>query len=251
MNALVERAIAVPAQSGSAAIISMIERAARDPSVDVEKLKELIAIKREFMAIETEQAFNASMALAQSEMRRVETDSNNPQTKSKYASYAALDRALRPIYTKHGFSLSFNTEPGAPAGEVRFVCFASAHGHTRKYQADLPADGKGAKGGDVMTKMHAVGSAMTYGQRYLLKMIFNVAIGKDDDGNAAGGGQEIPVITPEQDDEIKRLINARSDPAAALDKFLRVMRVESTADVPASDYERAVFLLTRPAKEAK
>ena len=36
-----------------------------------------------------------------------------------------------------------------------------------------------------MTKTHAAGSALTYGQRYLLKMIFNIAIGSDDDGNAA------------------------------------------------------------------
>src|SRR5690606_15862485 len=56
----------------------------------------------------------------------------------------------------------------------------------------MPADGKGAKGGDVMTKTHAAGSAMSYGQRYLLKLIFNVAIGEnDDDGNSAGSGFDI------------------------------------------------------------
>jgi hypothetical protein len=33
---------------------------------------------------------------------------------------------------------------------------------------------------------HATGSAVTYGMRYLVKMIFNVATGEnDDDGNAA------------------------------------------------------------------
>ena len=48
--------------------------------------------------------------------------------------------------------------------------------------------GKGAKGGDVMTKTHAFGSGTSYGMRYLLKMIFNVAIGEeDDDGNSASG----------------------------------------------------------------
>jgi hypothetical protein len=49
----------------------------------------------------------------------------------------------------------------------------------------MPADGKGAKGGDVMTRTHAAGSAFSYGQRYLLKLIFNIATGEDDDGNAA------------------------------------------------------------------
>ena len=39
-----------------------------------------------------------------------------------------------------------------------------------------------------MTKTHAVGSAMSYGVRYLLKLVFNVAVGEDDDdGNTASG----------------------------------------------------------------
>ena len=38
---------------------------------------------------------------------------------------------------------------------------------------------------------HATGSAVSYGQRYLLKMIFNVAVGEDDrDGNDPEPRQE-------------------------------------------------------------
>jgi hypothetical protein len=70
------------------------------------------------------------------------------------------------------------------------ICRVShQNGHSRTYQIDMPADGKGAKGGDVMTKTHATGSAVSYGMRYLLKMIFNIAVSdKDDDGNAAANG---------------------------------------------------------------
>jgi len=68
----------------------------------------------------------------------------------------------------------------------------------------MPADGKGAKGGDVMTKTHAAGSAMSYGMRYLLKMIFNVAIGENDDD---GNGADIPRISEEQSNEIYAKIN--------------------------------------------
>ena len=48
------------------------------------------------LADEAEQAFNEAMTRAQAEMRPVARDANNPQTRSKYASYVALDRALRP-----------------------------------------------------------------------------------------------------------------------------------------------------------
>jgi hypothetical protein len=78
------------------------------------------------------------MTSAQSQMGRVRTDSNNPQTRSRYASYAALDRAVRPIYTAAGFSLSFDTADGAPADYIRVVCHVSKGGFSRTYHVDMP-----------------------------------------------------------------------------------------------------------------
>lgn len=171
--------------SDTSALIQAISDAARDPAVDVGKMERLFAMRKELAAEQAEIAFNAAMSGVQEKMRRVTTDKRNAQTGSDYATYGQLDRALRPLYTEGGFALSFTTEPSG-ASMVRVVCFVShAAGHTRRYEIDMPADGKGAKGNDVMTRTHATGSAATYGMRYLLKMIFNVAIGKDDDGNGA------------------------------------------------------------------
>jgi hypothetical protein len=167
----------------------MIERAARDPSIDVDKLDRLLLMRERENARIAEQAFSAALAEAQTEMQPVTADSDNPQTRSRYASYAALDRAVRPIYAGHGFALSFNTADAPGPEQARIVCDVShVGGHTRRYHIDMPVDGKGARGGDVMTKTHAMGSGVSYGMRYLLRMIFNLAIDHDDDGNAAGGG---------------------------------------------------------------
>lgn len=175
-------------QSDTSALIQAITAAANNPQTDIEKMERLWAMHERMAARDAEQAFNEAMMTAQSEMGRVSADATNNQTRSKYATYGQLDKCLRPIYTRNGFSLSFNTAEGAPDGHLRVLAYVSHKvGHTRTYHADVPADGKGAKGGDVMTKTHATGSAMSYGMRYLLKMIFNVAIGEDDDdGNAAG-----------------------------------------------------------------
>lgn len=183
-----ETAIAQRESAPLVPAVSAFERMAADPNVSVEKLERLMAMKERIDARTAETAFNAAMAEAQAEMEPVNADASNPSTHSKYASYEALDRALRPIYTKHGFALSFNTGD-APTDYVRVLCDVThIDGHAKTYKADMPADGKGAKGGDVMTKTHAVGSAMSYGMRYLLKMIFNVAVGEDDDdGNKASG----------------------------------------------------------------
>jgi len=165
----------------------MIAIAANDPNVDAEKMERMFALYERMQAREAETAFNLALRDAQSEVSRIPANKFNSQTKSAYADYAQLDRIVRPIYTKHGLSLSFNSERLSES-EIMMICYVShSGGHTRTYRLPMPADGKGAKGGDVMTKTHATGSATQYGMRYLLKMIFNVAIGQDDDGNAAGG----------------------------------------------------------------
>jgi hypothetical protein len=153
----------------------------------VEAIERLMALWERLEAKKAEQAFNAAMTEAQKEMRAVAPDAFNPQTKSKYATLAALDADLRPVYTKHGFALSFDTGDAPHEQEVRVLCYVShGGGHSKTYKIDMPADGKGAKGGDVMTRTHATGSAASYGQRYLLKLIFNVTVGDlDDDGNGA------------------------------------------------------------------
>lgn len=154
----------------------------------VEQLQILQDMHFKELARTAEIDFNEAMNAVQMEIGRIAPNLTNPQTHSKYASYDKLDAALRPIYTRHGFSLSYSTDPNIPPEleMVRVLCFVSRGGHTRTYSYDMPADGKGAKGGDVMTKTHARAGAGSYGMRYLLKMIFNIAIGEDDtDGNSA------------------------------------------------------------------
>lgn len=189
MNAIVQHenlAVSAP-RADSSALTQAIIAAANDPAVNVEKMERLLSMHERVMARDAEQQFNAAMVAAQSRMGRVSADAVNPQTRSRYATYAQLDRQIRPIYTAHGFSLSFNSGTDGPEGHVRVLCYAShSAGHTRTYQCDMPSDGKGAKGNDVMTKTHASGSAMSYGMRYLLKLIFNVAIGEDDDDGNGG-----------------------------------------------------------------
>jgi hypothetical protein len=177
--------------------MSMIQMAVSN-GAGMEVIKGLVQLQREERQYQAELEFNDAMQRAQSKMRRIGADANNPQTRSKYATYAKIDSAVRPIYTDEGFSLSFNSTESPVPDCMRVLCYASHKGgYTRTYQVDMPSDGKGAKGGDVMTKTHAAGAAMSYGMRYLLKMIFNVAVGEtDDDGN---GGKREEISTDEFD----------------------------------------------------
>lgn len=181
----------LPAPVQPATMLDIIDRASRDPSVDIDKLERLINMKERMEARQAQAAYDNAMAEAQKEMAPIRADMENKQTKSRYASYAQLDNAIRPIYSRHGFALSFDTGDAPNPTEVRVLCTVSCHGHRESKKIDMPADGKGPQGAAVMTRTHATGAAASYGQRYLLKLIFNLAVGDvDDDGNGADGDIE-------------------------------------------------------------
>lgn len=214
-----------------ATLLAVISRAAADPNTDVTKMERLMAMYERVEAKRAESAFNAAMTKTQAEITRVATNKDNTQTHSRYATYDQLDRAVRPIYTTNGFALSFGTEPSKAENMITVVCHVSHEaGHSRDYSIDMPADGKGAKGGDVMTKTHAVGSGATYGMRYLLKMIFNIAIGSDpadDDGNAASAAAA-------QDASIANPIYDKIDLSANLEELHKLRSDVETAKVQQS-----------------
>lgn len=240
-------------------LLDVIIHAGSDPSFDVEKFRALITIQREeqdrqdtradrLAELEAEAAFDATLSDVQGKIRRIAANQHNIQTKSNYADYAALDRVLRPVYVAAGFSLSFDEEDSPKPDHIRVVCWVthvapgSKRSHKRKYHADMPADGKGAKGGDVMTKTHATGSAFTYGKRYVAGNIFNIAIGRDDDGNAATpqAKQETTppgTISAAQAAEIRKLLEERSVAPRA---FLQFIRLPSIEHIGIEHFDRAV-----------
>lgn len=218
-------------------LVEVIARAASDPTVDIDKMERLLAMHERLSERQGEIAFNQALNAAQMEMRPVSANMTNSQTKSQYASFDKLDKALRPIYTAHGFSLSFDEADSPKQEHVRVVCYVShVGGFTRTYHRDMPADGKGAKGGDVMTKTHAAGAAGSYGARYLLKGIFNVAVGEDDND---GNGYPISV---DQYDTLKKRV---SDLQVNEEAFLQVLKVDNLRNLPAAKFDYAMRQLDR------
>jgi hypothetical protein len=230
----------------SASLMDVIARAASDPTVDIDKMERLIALQQQVSAREAELAFNQAMNAAQAEMRPISANASNPQTRSRYATFDKLDRALRPIYTHHGFSLSFDEGDSPKPEHVRVLCYVAHNaGHTRTYHRDMPADGKGAKGGDVMTKTHAAGAAGSYGARYLLKGIWNVAVGEDDnDGNEVAAAHPVSVA---QYNALKQRV---TDVQADEPKFCEYFRIADLSDMPARRFGEAMKALDAKGKKA-
>lgn len=171
----------------------------------IDVIERLAALQEKIMLRDAEIQFNDALSRVQAEIKRVAPDLQNPQTSSRYASYAAIDRVIRPIYTREGMSLSFSHDDCPKPDHVRVLCYASLGAFTRAYQMDMPTDGKGARGGDVMSKTHATAAADSYAKRYLVKDIFNIAIGENDTDGNLGAIASRMAYTPMHPDRVRKL----------------------------------------------
>ncbi|WP_163557539.1 ERF family protein [Halomonas sp. NO4] len=193
---------APPEAARNSSVLHIIERAATDPNVDIDKMERLLQMQEKILAEQAHIAFHQAMNRAQEEMRPVVRDAENNQTHSRYTRLETIDRSIRPIYTRHGFSLSFGTGDCPYEGYIRVTCdVAHVDGHIDHKKVDMPLDTQGFKGNQNKTATHAHGSTMSYARRYLTLLIFNLAMAdEDDDGNAAGGE---PAVTETQSAQLK------------------------------------------------
>lgn len=234
-----------PRMSEAETFLSMM----RDPNASPERLEKIFDLYERVQADAARKAWIVAFTAVSKEIEPVAKDASNPATGSKYASFYALDTALKPAYSAHGFSITHTTEASAKPHHVKVVSvLMHQSGHERRYEIDMPADGKGAKGGDVMTSTHATGSAFTYGKRYNIGGMFNISSPEvDDDGNRAGGSQPerlaadaLEPITQEQCRVItQKLVEARAN----MDAFFKVANVQSVPAILRKDYDALVAKL--------
>lgn len=170
-------------------LLNVIERASRDSSVDVAKLESLLQMQERVMRAQAKQVFTEALSAVAAELEPVARDARNTHTNTRYARLESIDAVLRPIYSRHGFSISYGSPPptAAGAGLVHVTCTVSHEGgHSETLGLAAPVDATGTGGKVSKTGVQAIGSTVTYLRRYLLTMAFNVTfIDDDDDGEAS------------------------------------------------------------------
>ncbi len=166
-------------------MLALIDRYVCDPTVDVGKFERLLAMKERMDAHEARRQYYEAMNLAQNEIQPVARTAYNDHTKSWFAKLEAVDAAIRPIYLRHGFSISRNTIAPLVAGNIRIeVQCSHLGGHIEKFHREAPPDTVGPAGKGNKTMLHGGGSSETYLTRYTVCGIFNVVFkDQDNDGN--------------------------------------------------------------------
>lgn len=227
----------VPAND--APMVAMIERLAMDPTIPLDRLERMLAMKermedraREDQERQAQRAYFAAMAACQAEIPVVRKTKRNTHTNSQYADLAAIEAAAMPVIHAHGFSVSFQPDGYNDKGELRILWeIAHAEGHSRKGVGEIPVDGAGSQGKVNKTGTQAFGSTATYGRRYLLCMLFNISTGDDRDGNALK--EPAQTISADQFRALRDLLEQSGRDEA---KLLDWLGLDTLAELPLRRY---------------
>ena len=204
-------------------ILSMIERVATDPNADIEKLEKMLDMQERVLNRESEMEYNAAMSALQAEMPTIHK--GGKAHNSTYARYEDINAAIKPLLARNGFSVSFRSDFNNNMLEVKGI-IAHKSGHREETTMCLPYDTSGSKNG-----IQAIGSSVTYGKRYVLCMLFNIATSDDDDANYSSSPLE----------EISQLLGKSSK--ACRDAFFTKCQVDKVDDIPADKLEAALTWL--------
>jgi hypothetical protein len=144
---------------------------------DLGSVKEMLAMSRELAAEQARQAFDAAMSAAKSEITPVIKNATGHNSK-KYADFAAIAKAVDPIISRHGLSYRFRTKQDE---RIHVTCIlAHEGGHSEETTLAGPPDATGSK-----NAIQAIGSTLTYLQRYTLTHALGLAASDDDDAKTA------------------------------------------------------------------
>ena len=160
--------------------LSLIQ-SALNKNVAPEVLKELVALQQSMIRFDWEaqerQAkidFDSALNQCQAEIGRIapnQTRENN----IGWADYAQVDRNVRPVYIKAGFSIGFSEVDSPDPNRIKMKATLSRGGVAREYFDSITRTPSNPK----MNLVDAEASASSRVKRYLLLKIFNIAIGID------------------------------------------------------------------------
>lgn len=187
----------VAVQSNEASMAMQIMTMASNPDFDVNKLEKLMDLQEREMARLALVAFNQAFAEMQSQIPTVAKSKKGGD--SNYATLEDVVEITRPILNRYGFSTYFDTktdisnnrEVKDKYGNVNVIYDGNViveaillhkMGHQIKTSLIVPFDFSGSK---KMNTAQAMGSAVSYGKRYSLCALLNIATRDDNDAQTS------------------------------------------------------------------
>lgn len=149
---------------------------------DLDKLEKLMALQERWEANEARKAFNEAMGEFKAESITVNKDSDVSfgTTKYSHASLGNICNVIGAALARHGLSYRWNTQQ--TEGKIKVTCVISHRsGHSESVSLEASADASGGK-----NNIQAIGSTVSYLERYTLLAATGTATENQDDDGAGG-----------------------------------------------------------------
>lgn len=200
----------------------------------LEIIREAIALSKELKREQALEAFDAAVADAKAEIGPAIKNRTGNNSK-RYADFAAYAAVVDPIIGKHGLSYRFRTTQD---DRIHVTCVLSHRaGHREETTLAGPADSTGSK-----NAIQAIGSTLTYLQRYTLVQALGLAASEDDDGQKSDQTTDDGPITDEQAGTVRALID---ETGTDIEKFCQYLKVEAIPDIRQSQFGRVIAMLEK------
>lgn len=208
---------------------------ALDRGASIEIVEKMMGLQERWEKNNARKQFNDAIAAAKAEIKPIVRDKKGHNDK-RYVSFDAIARAVDPVLSKHNLIYRFRSDQ--VDGRISVTCILSHGIHQEETTLCGPADTSGSK-----NSIQAIGSTLTYLQRYsLVQMLGLAAADSDDDGKAGAAGDK---INEKQATEIIDLLEVANADRA---KFLRWAKVDCVEDIPAAQFASCVEAIKRVTK---
>jgi len=208
---------------------------------DLDKLEKLLTLQERWEANEARKAYNAAMAAFKANPPQIDKDKEVSfgagKASYKHASLYNVTQKISTALSQHGLSAAWATKQD---GKLITVICTVTHklGHSESTSLAADPDATGSK-----NPIQAIGSTVTYLERYTLLALTGLATFEEDDD-----AQGIEYIDDKQKNTLLDMI---ADTGTNLPKFLDYLKVDDLDKLPKVKFQQATTALENKKKASK
>lgn len=203
--------------------------------VDTEQIKALMDLQREWKADRALEAFTVAMTAFRAEaigITKTKSVFHGDKFMYKHALLSDVVATVVPRLSAHGLSHRWDTKQDSTGVTVTCV-LTHELGHSISNSLTAPPDTSGSK-----NSIQAIGSTVTYLQRYTFLAITGLAA-RDGD-NDGGGGDKVATISDKQVADLEALMQEVGVIGERRSRALKAWGVETLGQIPAKSYDAIV-----------
>lgn len=240
----VQKQAAPPATQESGGVWAVIEMAV-NKGEGPETLEKLLALQERWEANEARKAYTKAMAAFKADPPNIVKDKlvsydgkAGGRTQYRHATLANVTSVVSAALAKHGLAAAWKTDQ--ENGQVSVTCTVTHElGHSEITTLSAAPDNSGSK-----NPIQAIGSTVSYLERYTLLALLGLATYDPNDND--GAGAPIEYLDEAQVGTIRDLMAEHGvDPA----KFCVYMHVESIEKIPVSRFQQACTAIKAKKKD--